>query len=137
MAKASLIELRPMDYVYTCKSMTGCSMLSWLKRFLCSVELVERFPLANVRSLVRPLLDHTPLDWARNEGQRGSTSFKLERSWLGEVETAWRAQNRHAFVIETVATRIEGLRKHFTRFRKHTWEVRNKRRSKALSRLKS
>ena len=38
----------------------GYIMLSWLDRFICSVELAKCFHLADLRSLIRPLSSHTP-----------------------------------------------------------------------------
>ena len=65
-AEAVLIEMGRVDCVYTWRSTTGQNLRSGLDRFLCSVELVEHFPLADVRSL--PMSDHTPLVWTGNEG---------------------------------------------------------------------
>ena len=67
--------------------------------FRCLVELIEHFPLAEARSPSRPLLYHIPLVWAGNEGIGWSTYFKMDKSWLQEVEfkeevKAWRAQSR-------------------------------------------
>ena len=47
----TLIEMGHVDCVYTRRSMAGRNMRSRLDRFLYSVELVERFPLVDVRSL--------------------------------------------------------------------------------------
>ena len=64
----------------------GSSMMFSLASFLCSVKLTECFPLADVRSLLRPLSNCTPLVWAGNEGHGGSMYFKLNRTWLREVD---------------------------------------------------
>ena len=45
-----LIEMGPMDCLYAWRSMTCRNIRSRLDRFLCSIELVERFPLADVLS---------------------------------------------------------------------------------------
>ena len=62
--------------------MIGQNMRTRLDRFLRSVELAKRFPLADVKSLSQPLSDHTPLVWTGNEGIGRSTYFKMDRSWL-------------------------------------------------------
>ena len=82
---AALIEMGPMDCMYTWRSMTSRNMRSRLDKFLGLVELAEHFPLTDVRSLPWPLSDHTPLVWTDNEGFGRSTYFKLDRSWLREV----------------------------------------------------
>ena len=140
--KATLIKMGPMDCVYTWRSMTGWNIRSQLDRFLCSVELAEGYPLADVRSRPRPLWNHTPLVWAKNEGIRKPTYFKMDRSWLWkvgfkeEMEKAWQAQSRHTSQIETLAGRTMGLQQHLLWFRKHMQEERNKRRSEALTWIK-
>ena len=60
--------------------MTGRNIRSRLDKFLCLVELAEHFPLADVRSLPRPLSNHTPLVWVGNKGIRKPTYFKMDRS---------------------------------------------------------
>ena len=80
MSETELHEMGPVDCLYTWRSMNGNTMPSRLDRFLCSIELVERYPLADVRSLLRSLLDHTPTICATNEGQQKPTYFKVDRS---------------------------------------------------------
>ena len=60
----------PMDCLYTWRSTNGSTMSSHLDRLLCSIELVEHYLLANVRSLLRPLSDHTQTIWGKNKGQQ-------------------------------------------------------------------
>ena len=79
-SEAELDEMGSMDCLYTWRSTNGNTMSSQLDRFLCSIELVEHYPLADVRSLLRPLSDHMPIIWATNEGQQRPTYFKVDRS---------------------------------------------------------
>ena len=60
-------------------------MRSLLDKLLCSVESAQCFPLADMRSLLGPMSDHTPLVWAGIEGIGRSAYFKMDRSWLREV----------------------------------------------------
>ena len=112
-AAAALIEIGPVDCMYTWRSMTGRNMRSRPDRFLCLVELAEQFTLADVRSLLRPLSDHTTLVWAGNEGIGKPTYFKMDRSWLREVgfkeevEKAWKAKSSCIFQTERLANRIQ------------------------------
>ena len=64
--EAELHEMGLVDCLYTWRSTNGNTLPSWLDRFLGSIELVERYLLADVRSLPRPPLNHTPIIWVRN-----------------------------------------------------------------------
>ena len=41
-------EMGPVDCSYTRRSTNGNTMPSWMDRFLCSIELVEHYSLADV-----------------------------------------------------------------------------------------
>ena len=122
----AIMEMGPMDCVYTWRSMTGRNMRSWLDRFLCSVDLTKHFPLADVRSLMRPLSDHTPLVWAGNEGIGKPTYLKMDKSWFREVrlkekvDKAWKVQSSCISQTEMLANRIVRLQQWLMGFRKHT-----------------
>ena len=53
-----------------------------LDQFLCSIELIARFSLAEVTSLPLPLSDHMPISWSTQVGPSWPTYFKIDRSWL-------------------------------------------------------
>ena len=61
--QCGLQEMGPADRRYTWR---GPTTQSRLDRFLCSIELLESFPLALVTALPRPLSDHCPLLWNSN-----------------------------------------------------------------------
>ena len=78
---------------------------------------MELFPLADVRALPRLLSDHTPIVWATNEGQRRSTHFKVDRSWLREVGIKeevvreWSSLVTHGSATKQLAGKNEGVRR--------------------------
>ena len=80
--EAMVQEMWPVNCGYTWKSSNRYTLPSRLDRFLCSTKLVEKFPLADVHSLPRPLSGHTPIVWIANEGQRQVTYFKVDMSWV-------------------------------------------------------
>ena len=69
----------PTDRRFTWRGPTTQSLLDW---FLCSLELLESFPLALVTALPLPLSDHTPLMWNSNVETVKPPYFNLDRSWL-------------------------------------------------------
>ena len=77
--RCGLQEMGPADRRFTWRGPTSQSRLD---RFLCSIELLERFPLALVTALPRPLSDHCPLLWNSNVETVKPPYFKLDRSWL-------------------------------------------------------
>ena len=110
-----LREIGPVNCVYTWRSTNKNTMPCRLDRFLCLIELVEHFPLADVHSLSRPLFDHTPIVWMANEGQRQSTYFKVDRSWVREVcfkeevERVWSSQASQGSKTKRLAAKIISL----------------------------
>ena len=54
----SLAEMGPLDWCFTWR---GQSSQSRLDHFLCSMEMLAAYPLAEVYALPRPLSDHTPI----------------------------------------------------------------------------
>ena len=116
-------------------------MLSKLDRFLCSMELVERFLLADMHSLPRPLSHYTSQVWTANEGNNRPMYIKLDRLWLREAgfEEAGKARRTHTQVgsiIGSLATKIRGLWQHLMEFQKHIWTERNKRKIELLTQIK-
>ena len=142
LSRAALQEMGPQDSTYTWRSGAGSSYKSRLDRFLCSVELLERFPQADVRALPRPISDHSPIIWQTHEGHGRTTYFKMDKSWLRErgfkeeVKAVWRS---HAG-IETGSTKlakcIEGLRGHLMCYRRKVREERYKVRVEALAKIR-
>ena len=116
-------------------------MLSKLDRFLCSMELVERFLLADMHSLSRPLSHYTSQVWAANDGNNSPTYIKLDRLWLREagLEEVGKARRTHTQVGSTIgslATKIGGLRQHLMEFQEYIWTERNKRKIEVLTQIK-
>ena len=141
-SEAMLLEMGPVDCVSTWRSTNGSTMLSRLDRFVCLIETVELFLLVDVRSLSRPLSDHTLIVWTTNEGQRRSTYFKVDKSWLievgfkEEVERAWSSHVTHGYETKRLVDKIEGVRKRLMLLQKHIREERSKWRHEALTRIK-
>ena len=82
LTRFGLQEMGPTDRRFTWRGPTSQSRLD---RFLCSIEILERFPLAEVISLARPLSDHTPLLWSSQVGMEKPPYFKLDRLWLRDA----------------------------------------------------
>ena len=80
-----LQEMGPADRRFTWRGPTAQSRLD---RFLCSIEILERFPLAEVTSLPRPLFDHTRILWSSQLAIEKPPYFKLDRSWLRDAALA-------------------------------------------------
>ena len=95
LAHYGLQEMGPAD---RCFMLRGPTSQSRLDRFLCSIEMLERFLLAEVASLPRPLSNHTLLLWSLKVGMEKPPYFKLNRSWLRDttvkasIEDWWDSQ---------------------------------------------
>ena len=79
LARFGLQEMGLVDRRFTWR---GPTFQSRLDRFLCSIEMLEHFPLAMVTSLPHPLSDHTRLLWASQVGMEKPPYFKINWSWL-------------------------------------------------------
>ena len=79
LARAALQDMGPQDCNYTWCSEAGPSYRSRLDRFLCSVELLERFPETDVLALPRPISDHCLIIWQTHEGHDRTTYFKMDK----------------------------------------------------------
>ena len=103
--------------LYTWRSANGNTMPFRLDRFICSIMLAEHFLLADVRWLSRQLFDHTPIVRTENEGQRQSSYFKVDRSWVREVsfkeevEREWSSQVSLGSKTKRLADKIIGLQR--------------------------
>ena len=74
----------PSDCLFTWRGLTNPMARSRLDRFLCSVEILEVFPLAMVIALPRPVSDHTPIMWTSHGETDRPPYFKMDRSWFRE-----------------------------------------------------
>ena len=96
----------------------GPTSQSRLDRFLCSIETLERLPLAMVTSLPRPLSDHTPVLWSSQVGMEKPPYFKLDRLWLRDVavkaniEEWWGSHIVLRLALERVPQKLTSLRLH-------------------------
>ena len=121
LAHFGLQEMEPADRRFTWR---GPTSQSHLDRFLCSIEMLERFPLAEVTSLPCPLSDHTPLLWSSQVGMEKPPYFKLDRSWLRDatikasIEGWWNSQIVFGSASERVTKKLTGLRLHLLSQRK-------------------
>ena len=75
LARFGLQEMGPADRHFTWR---GPTFQSHLDRFLCLIKILERFPLAEVTSLPRPLSDHTPLLWSSQVGIEKPPLFQTQ-----------------------------------------------------------
>ena len=134
----SLAEMGPLDQRFT---WSGQSSQSRLDRFLCSVELLAAFPLAEVSALPRPLSDHTPIIWLAKAGAARPTYFKMDWSWLrdeklkGDICEWWRSCLTIGLATDTLVTKLNDLRHHLFDLRRHIRAARKQARDAALTRV--
>ena len=142
LARAALQEMEPLDCNYTWRSDVGPSYRSRLDRFLCSIELMERFSEADVVALPRPISDHCPIIWQTHEGQGRTTYFKMDKSWLrergfnAEIMELWRSQDGLEMGSVKLTGCIDRVRKHLMRYRRTSREARCKLRVEALAKIR-
>ena len=111
----SLAEMGPLDWRFTWR---GQSSQSRLDRFLCSVEMMAAYPLAEVSALPRPLSDHTPITWSAKAGDARPTYFKMDRSWLrdeklkADIIEWWRSRFTFGQTADQLITKLKDLRHH-------------------------
>ena len=79
-SESALQDMGPADCRFTWRSSTGPHKLSSLDRFLCSIDILELFPLTDIWSPLRPLSDHNPITWQTHEGEGRKSYFKFDRS---------------------------------------------------------
>ena len=102
----------------------GPTSQSRLDQFLCSIEILERFPFAEETSLLHPLFDHTPLLWSSQVETEKPPYFKLDRSWLcdaavkASIEEWWDNQILFGLASERVPKKLIGLHLHLLSIRR-------------------
>ena len=134
----SLVEMGPMDRRFT---WSGQSSQSRLNLFLCSVELLAAFPLAEVSALPRPLSDHMPIIWLAKAGAARPTYFKMDRSWLrdeklkGDICEWWRSRFIFGPASDKLVTKLKDLRDHMFDLRSQIRAARTHARDAALTRV--
>ena len=112
-----------------------------LDRFLCSLELLAAFPLAEVSALPRPLFDHTPIIWLAKAGAARRTYFKMDRSWLrdeklkGDICEWWRSRLTIGPATNTLVTKLKDLCHHLFDLRRQIRAARTQARDVALTRV--
>ena len=135
----SLAEMGPLDRRYT---WSGQASQSRLDRFLCSVEMLAAYPLAEVSALPRPLSDHTPITWSAKAGDARPTYFKMDRSWLrdeklkADISEWWRSRSTFGLTADQLVTKLKDLRHHLFDMRRQIRATRTQARDAALMRVR-
>ena len=130
--------MRPTDLRFTWRDPTTQSRLD---RFLFSLELMERFPLALATALPWPLSNHTPLMWNSNVETEKPPHFKLDRSWLhnevikNSIKDSWGNQTVLGAASERLTKKLTGLRLHLLSRRRQIREERTRVHDAALARV--
>ena len=138
LAHFGLQEMGPADRRFTWGGPTSQSRLD---RFLCSIEMLERSPLAEVTSLPRPLSDHTPILWSSQVGMEKPPYFKLDRSWLRDatikasIEEWWNSQIVFGPALERVTKKLTRLCQHLVSQRQQIRADRTRVRDASLARI--
>ena len=135
----SLTKIGPLDRRFT---WSGQSSQLRLDRFLCSVELLAAFPLAEVSALPRPLSDHMPIIWLAKASAARPTYFKMDRSWLrdeklnGDICEWWRSRLTTGPASDTFVTKLKDLRHHMFDLGRQIRAARTQAREAALTRVR-
>ena len=136
--QCGLQEMGPTDRRYTWRGPTTHSR-SYC--FLCSIELMESFPLALVIALPRPLSDHSPLIWNSNVETVKPPYFKLDRSWLrnevikNSIKDWWCNQPILGTASKQLTKKLTGLRLYLISRWRQIREERTRARDAALARV--
>ena len=142
LARAALQEMGPQDCNYTWRSEAGPSYRSCLDRFLCLVELMERFSEADVLALPRPISDHCLIIWQTHEGHGRTTYLKMDKSWLRErgfkeeIMEVWRSQDGLEMGSVRLMGCIDRVSGHLMSYRRTIREARCKVRVEALAKIR-
>ena len=121
LAQLGLTEMGPQDRRFTWRGPTSQSRLD---RFLCSIELLARFPLAEVTSLPRPLSDHTPILRSTQLGPGRPTYFKMDRSWLRDegfkrdIAEWWHSLLNFGSALDRIITKLKDFCHHLFNLRR-------------------
>ena len=138
LAQQGLVEIGPSDRRFTWK---GPSSQSRLDRFLCSIELLARFLLVEVTSLLRPLSDHTPILWSTHEGPSRPTYFEMDQSWLRDgdfkrdIAKWWHAHLNVGSASDQLISKLKDFRHHLFNLRRQIRTARTRNRDTALTRI--
>ena len=139
LAQTGLQEMGPSDRRFTWRASTDSMACSRLDRFLCSVELLDLFPAAEVIALQRPLSDHTPILWKPQGEPHKPPYFKMDRSWfredgfMEELANWWEAHPARGSVSTRLVAKLNGLRRHLIGRRRGIREERTRIRDEALN----
>ena len=131
-----LAEMGPLDRQFT---WSGQSSQSRLDRFLCYVELLAAFPLAEVSALPRPLSDHTPIIWSAKVGAARPTYFKMDKLWFRDVKLKedicewWRSRLTFGPELDKLVTKLKDLRHHLFDLRRQIRAARTQARDAAVT----
>ena len=137
-ASLGMTEMGASDQRFTWR---GPTTQSRLDHFLCTTELLDAFPLAEVTSLPRPLLDHTPICWTTQLGEAKATYFKMDRSWLRdgglkqEIIEWWCSRLTFGSASDKLLTKLKDLRHHLFARRRQIRTDRTQMRDATLARI--
>ena len=140
LAQLGLVELGPSDRRFTWRGPTSQSRLD---RFLCSIELLDRFPLVEVISLPRPLSHHTPISWSTQAGPSRPTYFKMDRSWLRDegfkrdIFAWWHSHPNFGSASDRLITKLKDFCHHLFNLRRQIQTTRIRNRDTALARVQT
>ena len=138
LAQTGLQEMGPSDRRFTWRASTDSMTRLRLDRFLCSVELLDLFPAAEVTALPRPLSDHTPILWRPQVEPDRPSYFKMDRSWfredgfMEELANWWEAHPARSSASTRLVAKLNGLRRHLIGRRREIREERTRIRDEAL-----
>ena len=139
LAQTGLQEMGPSDQRFTWRASTDSRAWSRLDRFLCSVELLDLFPAAEVNALTRPLSDHTPILWKPQGEPHRPSYFKMDHSWfcedgfMDELANWWEAHPAWGSASMRLVAKLNGLRRHLIGLRRGIREERTRIRDEALN----
>ena len=140
LAQEGLEENGPYDRRFTWKGKTS---QSGLDRFLCSIQLLTSFPLAEVTSLPLPLSDHMPILWTSHVGPCRSTYFKMDWSWLRDrdfkrdIAKWWQSDLNFGSASNQLITKLKDFRHHLFNLRRQIRTARTRTRDTAFTRIQT
>ena len=137
-ASLGMTEMGPSDQRFTWR---GPTTQSRLDRFLCTTEILDSFPLAEVTSLPRPLSNHTPIYWTTQLGEAKAIYFKMDRSWLRdgglkqEITEWWCSRLTFRLASDKLLTKLKDLCHHLFARRRQIRTSRTQMRDAALAQI--
>ena len=99
--------------------------------------------MAEVSTLPRPLLDHSPILWVTQVGDTKPSYFKLDRSWLlderlkGEIVQWWGSRLAFGSISDQLSTKLKDLRHHLFARRRQIRTACTQSRDAALARIQA